>query len=537
MNEGRELWKEYCGFLDKSFSEQLEYNEKKKEEHFEKWKHTKTVKQLCPEGVEKFEDIPITTYEDYPILHEFSKKMEHLSQTLPRKKGERMWDYYDRITREAAPMLNDWMPYKYARCMKTSGTGGESKWFLHGEEFFRHFNKYSIAAVVVGCSDRWGDTKIRRGDKAVHMMAPPPYGTASSAGAFCNLLNCVPSNQIMENMTDMRKKLSIIFKTIEEKRDIAYMAALPSILYLISQYLTTPAKVFKDKYDSMNPGIAKFVLYLKYLQSKLKQPRHKKVSEIVSLKGMGIGGTLCGLYLDPLREQYSVEPLSIFGTSESGIGLIGCLKCKQALIPLLETNYFEFMIKNGEIKKVDELEKGNTYTLIATCFGTMLVRYNTGDIFRIVDFEDNGLPMLSFESRVADFINIYGYLDLSERLANEILIKAGLKPTDTWTIAKLIEPSEHLLLLMEKEWDYSEEEASRAMFNALKEISEDFRNLIRDFKIERPGKFIEVEYLPKGAFMRYTMKKAKEGVPLGQMKPLKLINPEQSQIIEVLRRI
>jgi len=51
---------------------------------------------------------------------------------------------------------------------------------------------------------------------------------------------------------------------------------------------------------------------------------------------------------------------------------------------------------------------------------------------------------------------------------------SSLGATDAWAIAKLTEPTEHLLLLMEKEWDYSEQEASRALFDALKEISDGY---------------------------------------------------------------
>lgn len=538
MSEGKDLWKKYCGFLDKSFSEQVEYNENKKEEHFEKWKNTKMAKHLCPGGVEKFEDIPLTTYEDYPILHEFGEGMEHLSQTVPRRKGESWWDYYDRIGRKLASMLDGWLMDRYAFCLKTSGTGGKSKWIPHGEEVLRNFNKYLTALPIMACSDEWGDTKIRKGDKIVHMLAPAPYGSSYAVKAWENAFECVPPNRIMENITDMRKKTTIILKTIiEYGEEISYIGALPSTLYMLSQFVTAPAKVFKEKYESINLGMGKFVLYLKYLQSKLNPPKYKRISEVMSLKGIGIGGTGYGLYLDPLKEQYGKDPYNAYANSEGGVPMIGSLKHKHHFIPLLENDYFEFMTKDGEIKKVDELEKARIYTLITTAFGSMLVRCNSEDMFRVVDFEQNGLPILSFESRVTSSINIYGYLDLSEAFAVEILIKAGLRATDAWVIAKLTEPSEHILVLMEKEWNYSEKEASRVIFNILKEISEDFRNLIRDFKIERPAKFIEVEYLPRGAFMRYFMKRVKEGVPYGQMKPLKLINPEHSEVIDLLRKV
>ena len=537
MNEGRELWKEYCGFLDKSFSEQLEYNEKKKEEHFEKWKHTKTAKQLRPEGVEKFEDIPITTYEDYPILHEFGKKIEELERTVPRKKGERLWEYYNGgIGRQAARMLDGWMTDRYGFCMKTSGTGGETKWFAHSEKFLKSMIKYTIAYLIISCSDDWGDTQIRKGDKILCMVAPPPYGSSFVTKAWDDFFSCVPPPQIIENITDMRKKMNMVARIIKSGEKIAYVVGLPSTLYLISQYLSTPAEVFKDRYESMHLGIGKSILYLKYLQSKMSSPEYRRISEIMSIKGLNVGGTHYGLYLDSLKQQYGVDPYNIYANSEACLSLIGSLKLKESFIPLLEIHYYEFMGRDGKIRQIHELEKGNVYTLITTPFDNMVVRINTEDTFKVVDFEQNGLPILAFESRVADLLDIYGYLYLSEALATAVLTKAGLKHTDTWAIAKVIEPTEHLLLLMEKTWDYSDEEVSRAVFDSLKKISEDFRNLIRDYKIERPTKFIKVEYLPKGAFMRYIMKKAKEGVPFGQIKPPKLINPEKSELIDFLRK-
>ena len=80
MGDDEDLWKKYCSFFDKDFSEQVEYSEKKLDEHFKKWQNTNTAKQLCPKGVKKFENVPLTTYDDYPILHEFGKKIEGLER-------------------------------------------------------------------------------------------------------------------------------------------------------------------------------------------------------------------------------------------------------------------------------------------------------------------------------------------------------------------------------------------------------------------------------------------------------------------------
>lgn len=425
----------------------------------------------------------------------------------------------------------------YEFCMKTSGTSGKSKWFAHGSEFLKLTLKYTVAYLVISCSDNWGDLRIKEGDRVICMIAPPPYGSSFVVRAWENLFECLPPPQIMENITSMRKKINTIAKIIRNEGKIDYISGLPSTLHLIAAYLTTPEKVFQERYQAMNLSVPKLILYLKYLQSKISPPKHKKVSDMISIKGLNIGGRHYGLYLDSLIEQYGVDPYNIYASSEASLALIGSLKRKHNFISLLEVHYYEFMEEDGTIRKIHELEKGKMYTLVITPVNDVIVRHNTGDIFKVVDFEDNGLPVLSFESRANDLIDLYGYLYLSESLAGEALRRAGLQTSDKWAIAKLINPSEHLLLLMEKSWDYSEDEASRAVFNSLADMSEDFRNLIRDFEIERSDKCIKVEYLPRGAFTRYTMKKIKEGAPFGQVKPPKLINPEKAKMIQTLRTV
>jgi hypothetical protein len=50
-------------------------------------------------------------------------------------------------------------------------------------------------------------------------------------------------------------------------------------------------------------------------------------------------------------------------------------------------------------------------------------------------------------------------------------------------------------------------------------------------------KVIKLEYLKKGAFMRCIIQRAKQGAPVGQIKPLKLITPEKKEVSDLLRSI
>jgi len=538
MNEGRVLWDKYCGFLDKTFSEQVAYNERQKQELFKEWRHTKAAKHLCPDGVEKFEDIPLTTYDDYPILREFGGEVEHLREKVPRGKDESLWDYYDRISRQVAPMLDGWLADEYGFCCKTSGTGGESKWFVHGQNFLENCMRSISAFFVLTCSNARGSTNLRRGYRVLNISGPWPYISALvNKGVLDNGLILVPPLEILENEPDMRKKIMIALKLIEKGEKIDAAGGIASTLHMACRYFTDRKSLYKDYYQSMNFGIPKIVLFFSWLYESLFGKRYKKAMEIMPLKGIATGGFDTEIYADLFYEQFGLEPLNVYGATECGFSMFGSPDRRRNLMPFLISGYFEFLTDNGDVRKINELEKSEIYELICTPFRSVIMRYKMGDLFKMVDFRDDGMPIFSFESRKADLLDIRGYFRLSEALAVKALVEAGLPPTDKWAFTKEIEPDEHLCLLMEREWEYPESEASRRVFEALQKISTDFHNYVRDFGIRDPGKVIKVEYLKKGAFMRYIMHRAKQGVEMGQIKPLKLITPQNKEVANLLRRI
>ena len=537
MGEGEELWKKYCSFFDKPFSEQVEYNEAQAKEYFKKWKKTKMAKKLCPKGVKKLEDVPLTDYSDYPILREFGVKVERLSETVPKKKGELLWDYYRRISNKVALMLNEWMVDNYHFCLKTSGAGGESKWFAHDKTYWEKAVRTGFQVVIFACSDGWGTTKIKRGDRFLNIAAPPPYGSSVGTKTFETFLKAVPPTHIMENIADMRKKMSLVYKTIEKGKKIDFAFGPASVLGLLSKYFTEPDKLYKDRYQSMNLGMVKFILFLKYLQARMRGKKHKKVREVMPAKGLICTAWDGTIYLEYLRDQFDVEPFNMYAASDTHIPFMGRPQRKFDFFPNFETVYFEFLADNGEIKKIDELRKNHVYELIVTTFGSMTVRYRLGDLFRVIDFEDDGMPIFRFESRKIGMIDIYGYFRLSEAIVREALHNVGLSATDNWAVTQELHPKEHVHILMEKEWNYSEDQSAKLIFNSLQKINPDFENYVRDYKIKDCSEVLEVKYLRKGAFMRYTMKKAREGVPFGQIKPPKIIGPDKHHLVDLLRNV
>ena len=95
---------------------------------------------------------------------------------------------------------------------------------------------------------------------------------------------------------------------------------------------------------------------------------------------------------------------------------------------------------------------------------------------------------------------------------------------------------------MEKIWPYSEREAEKIIFNSLIETEKSIphrgktlADYVADFKIRDPSEVVKVEYLRPGAFLRYSMIKARMGAPIGQYKPPNIIPTEKMEIYETLR--
>jgi len=536
MSEGEELWKGYCSFLDRPFSEQLEYSLQKRDEYFKRWQQTKMAAKLCPGGVGKFEDVPLTNYEDYSILQEFGAKMENLRNTVPRAAGELWWDYYLRLGKQAASVLDGWMVEDFDFCLMTSGTSGKNKWLTYGKSFRGEWDSL-ISYLVMTCSDRRGDTSLRKGDTYLNIVAPAPYASGFQILPIEKLLTPIPSRTVTDNMNDMKRKMYLIIKEIEKGTKIDLAGGIASTFYMMSQYFTDPETYFKDYYQSMNLGITKLALFFKYLRAKGKNKKYTKAREVLPVKGIGLGGYDTRLYLNHIEEEYGVTPTNTYGSTEFGLVMYGHFDRKTDLVPDLRNIYLEFMTEEGEVKEIDELKKGEVYDLIGTPLGAMLMRYDMEDTFRVIDIRDDGMPIFDFEGRKSQAIEVYGYFRISQALAVKALCEAGIKETDKWCITKSLTPRERLLFLMEKEWEHSEAKTAESLFKAFCKISNEFNNYVNDFKIKNPQEVIEVQYLKKGAFMRYTMKKMKDGVSLGNIKPPKIVVNDKCGEIELLRSV
>jgi hypothetical protein len=177
------------------------------------------------------------------------------------------------------------------------------------------------------------------------------------------------------------------------------------------------------------------------------------------------------------------------------------------------------------------------YELVVTPLGALNMRYRMGDIFRVIDLEKDGTPVFRFESRKAGMLEVHGYFNISEAMIRDVLLETKLCSSENWAVAQEITPKEKIYILMENEQNIPEDRATELAFDALRKINPFFENYVRDFKIRQPSEILLVQHLRKGAFMRYTMERSKEGEVLGQIKPPKVIGPEKIEIADLLRGI
>jgi len=534
---GTELWNTYCSFFEKSFSDQLDYNLRTMKEYFNLWKQTKTAKQLCPSDPKKIEDVPVTTYSDYPILHEFGRRLETTMSESPRERGELLANYYKRICRSISPMLEGHLAGEFSFCALTSGSQGVNKWVAHCEEFWKNYSLDTMAMLIMACSTEFGETAARTGDKGLNVSAPVPYLSGWSMKACEKHFGAVPPPEVADNISDIRKKFYLALELVEQGEKITLGGGVGSLFYTMYRYFMEPESFYEDYFRSLPSGLAKTYMFLKWIGCKLRGRKYANIKDVLPLKGVAISGVDTKLYLDFFKQEFGIEPLNCYGATELGISMTGLPDRKRDLTPNLRSGYYEFLSEAGEMKKVDELRKEMVYELIGTPFGSIFIRYSSGDLLRVVDFRDDGTPVFSFEGRKTAIIEIQSYFRLTEDLMAKALAMAGLRLSDKWAVAQIPHPKEHLHILMEKEWPYTEREAAKIIFDSLQSLCDDFRRYVEDFRVRRSSEIVRVEYLKKGAFLRYAMRQAKKGAPIGQIKPPKLVSANRLEIFDLLRRI
>lgn len=368
----------------------------------------------------------------------------------------------------------------------------------------------------------------------LNLFAPIPYLSGWVLRYWDGILNFVPPISLTDSLSDMSKKFYIALQMIEKGNKIHIVGGSGALLYMACKYFSDPKDFFEQSYKLTSTKYKKALILFKLMLERLESKKITNLGEMMPLKCAIIGSTDAQIYAQFLRDEFNVEPFNYYAATEIGCSMLGRITRKLDLFPNLRGVYLEFLDGKGELKKIYELKKDAIYELIATPYYSMFVRYRIKDLFRVTDFYDDS-PVFSFVGRVQNMIDIYNYYRFSEDLITKVLVAAGFKSSDRWIVTKTLKPREMLEVYFEREWDVNEKEAQKLIFDAMLALIPGFNNYVLDFKIKDPSEVVRVQFLENGTFTRYTIKQVRKNVPLGQYKPIKIVTPDKSNIIDELK--
>lgn len=263
--------------------------------------------------------------------------------------------------------------------------------------------------------------------------------------------------------------------------------------------------------------------------------------------GIPVGGGDASLFREKIRQYWGVYPLEMFVSSEGLlVGIQGWDKTSLTFCPTL--NFLEFIPEDefmtdaagaAPVRTVllDEVEPGKNYEMVITnSFGGAMVRYRTGDIFRITDRTNSlsgiQLPQAVSYGRHSDTIDLAGFVKLTERAVWAAIEEAGVPYVD-WVARKEIEnsqPTLHVRIEPRPGSPPRSDEAHERINEALKRLEPDWA----DLETMAGLKPLRVTYLSSGAFDRYVESRRKQGADLGQLKPLHM-NATDAALAELVK--
>ena len=99
--------------------------------------------------------------------------------------------------------------------------------------------------IILGGSDKWGTTRLAPGDRFLNMLAPAPYTASVLSHALATELELVPPMSVLDEITDLRKKIGIAIKTVERGEKIDVVGGIGSSIKMVCEYFTKPDELYK----------------------------------------------------------------------------------------------------------------------------------------------------------------------------------------------------------------------------------------------------------------------------------------------------
>ncbi|MCI7812949.1 MAG: GH3 auxin-responsive promoter family protein [Robinsoniella sp.] len=515
----KEVWDEYCGFLDLSMDEYMDIQYRLLKEQIQCYARCGLGKKIMhgeiPATVEEFrKKVPLTTYEDYAEI-----LLNQRTEMLPGEPVvwlETTWESGSR-PKKVAP---------YTR------------------EMLDVYTSNILAAMILSTSDERGKFKVRSGDKVLYGLAPLPYAT----GLFPMLIAPEMDLHFMPSLKEARE---LSFSQQNKKGFAAAMKSgidqffgMSSVVYTITQNfekLTASGSINLKKIAGIRPHMLYRILKAKYESARDHRPILPK--DIFDLNGFVCVGTDTALFKEELERAWGKRPLEIHGGTEPS-----CLATetwsRNGLIFFPDNAFYEFIPKEEMLKNeadpeyipktylMNEVITYQDYEIVLTLFkGGAFMRYRPGDMYRCLrtSSERDGvrLPQFEYIDRVPSVIDIAGFTRITQSSIEHVLKQSRL-PVGEWFALKEYDGDKHSFLhfYVEVAFDtpeaaYLDEQLIREHFSVyFRHYDHDYNDLKRLLGVEP----LKVTILPVGSLKRFEKK-------FGY--PMRKINPSMQDVVDL----
>ena len=447
----REIWDEYCGFLDLTTDEYMEIQRRLLMEQVELMKGCdlgrKLFKNGVPSSVEEFRSmVPLTKFEDY-------------ADTLLLRR-------------------EDMLPAKPAIWLETTWEGGERprKCAPYTQEMLDIYRTNILAAMILSTARKKYSFNIRQNARVLYSLAPLPY----ASGLFPSLVDpqikikFLPSIKDSQKMSFTQRCKKGFAMSLKGGMDQFY--GMTSIVYNMSRSFGEMAGNGGVRSAlGMSPKMLARYLRAKYISRRDGRPIYP--GDIFKLDGFVVVGTDTAMYKDELEKMWSCRPLELAGGTETC--LLGTETWQKNGVVFFPDNcFYEFIPEQDMLRSLrepeyvpptylmDEVIPGEKYELVITVFkGGAFMRYRVGDVYRCLrkknTKEDLAIPQFEYVDRIPTVIDIDGFTRITHREIDEVVGLSGLPVTD-YIAEKEYDGEGHSLLRMYVEIDDSKRQATVA---------------------------------------------------------------------------
>lgn len=515
----REIWEEYCGFLDLSIDEYMDIQFRLLSEQIKRFADCGLGKKIMrgehPDSFEEFrKTIPLTTYEAYEdILLNQQKEM------LP---GEPV--VWLETTWESGSRPKKLAPYT--------------------REMLDVYTHNILAAMILSTSEEKGKFRVRSGDRGLYGLAPLPYAT----GLFPLLIEPEMQLKFMPSLEEAR---TLSFSQQNKrgfsqaiKCGIDQFFGMSSVVYTITknfEKFSSSGAASLRNLAGIRPHMLYRILKAKYICSRDKRPMMPK--DLFDLKGFVCVGTDTTLFKDELEKAWGKRPLEIHGGTEPS-----CLGTetwsRNGLVFFPDNAFYEFIPKSEMLKNeadpsyipktylMNEVIANQEYEIVLTLFkGGAFMRYRPGDMYRCLRTvsEKDGvmLPQFEYVDRVPSVIDIAGFTRITEKSIKRVLELSRL-PVGQWFALKEYNGDKrsymHFFVEIEEktpEASYLNEQLIKEHFSVyFRHYDHDYNDLKRLLGVEP----LKVTVLPVGILKEFEKKYGHS---------IRKINPSMQDVVDL----